>query len=203
MKLIKIPSEVKENKVGIPIIDDSSKKEVTHLDPSLRSLKITYYSKLSDNIIQRILHSCPNITSLDFEQKIAWTYPNLESLDIKGNQSITGYSIYKIAQSCKNILHLDISFCGGVTDDFVYKIVGACHKLELLCIEDISVNKMLKQIHNLEYLELDQCRYITDLSIPIDEIATHCSNLKFLAVQCTNVSQRQEYPGNSTSPNRI
>ncbi|CAG8760055.1 9085_t:CDS:2, partial [Funneliformis caledonium] len=103
----------------------------------------------------------------------------------------------------------------NITDDFVYKIVEACSKLELLCIgrlkhykpisdqtivaithscpnlhhlflkdchniTDVSVNRLLQHIYNLEYLELNQF---------IDEIAQHCSSLKFLSIQSTNISK--------------
>ncbi|RHZ82842.1 hypothetical protein Glove_103g243 [Diversispora epigaea] len=44
------------------------KKQKTSYGSSLRSLKITHYSKLSDKKILSILRSYPNVTSLNFEQ---------------------------------------------------------------------------------------------------------------------------------------
>ncbi|CAG8745971.1 1083_t:CDS:2, partial [Funneliformis caledonium] len=60
-------------------------KQKTSYTSSLRSLKIMYYSRLSDNKILCVLRSYPNITSLNFEQinlvQYLWlTYANLEDI---------------------------------------------------------------------------------------------------------------------------
>ena len=92
-------------------LESACNKQKTSYTSSLRSLKITHYSRLSDNKILCVLRSYPNITSLNFEQsksftdasliEIARSYPNLESLNVCGNQDITGHPIYKIAKSCQ------------------------------------------------------------------------------------------------------
>ncbi|CAG8793746.1 36344_t:CDS:1 [Gigaspora margarita] len=180
-------------------LESACKKQKTSCSSSLRSLKITYYSKLLDN---KILHLYPNITSLNFEQsesftnasltEIARSYPNLESLNICGNQNITGQSIYKIAQSCKKLRYLDIGFCGNITNDFVYKTVKASCKLELLCIgglkrykpiSDRTISAIAHSCPNLYHLSLKGCHNITDNSV--NKLFQHIYNLKFLELdQC-------------------
>src|ERR1044071_9751748 len=103
-------------------LESTCNKQKTSYTSSLKSLKITHYSRLSDNKILCVLRSYPNVTSLNFEQsksftdasliEIALSYPNLESLNVCGNQVITGF-IYKIAKSCQKIHLLDIGFCGN------------------------------------------------------------------------------------------
>ncbi|RHZ78001.1 hypothetical protein Glove_168g310 [Diversispora epigaea] len=178
------------------------KEQKTSYSSSLRSLKITHYSKLSDKKILYILRSYPNITNLNFEQSggftdaslivIARLCPNLESLNICGNQGITGHPIYKIAQSCQKLRHLDIGFCGNITDDFVYKIVKANCKLELLCIgglkrhkpiSDRTIIAIASSCPNLHHLSLMGCHNITDNSV--NKLLQHIHNLEYLELdQC-------------------
>ena len=70
-------------------------KQKTSYTLSLRSFKIMHYSKLSNNKIFCILCLYSNIISLNFEQsksftdasliEIAWSYPNLKSLNVYDN----------------------------------------------------------------------------------------------------------------------
>jgi len=183
-------------------LESACNKQKTSYTSSLRSLKITHYSRLSDNKILCVLRSYPNITSLNFEQsksftdasliEIARSYPNLESLNVCGNQDITGHSIYKIAKSCQKIRHLDIGFCGNIADDFVYKIVEACSKLELLCISglkwckpisDQTIVAIAHSCPNLRHLSLKGCHNITDVSV--NRLLQHIHNLEYLELdQC-------------------
>ncbi|RHZ82999.1 hypothetical protein Glove_101g4 [Diversispora epigaea] len=167
-------------------LTSACKKQKSSYSSSLRSLKITHYSKLSDKKVLSILRSYPNITSLNFEQSKSFTdaslieisrsYPNLESLNVRGNQDITDHSIYKIAQSCKKLRYLDIGFCGNTTDDFIYKIVKVCCKLELLCIgglkryrpiTDRTIIAIAYSCPNLRHLSLKGCHNITDNSVNV------------------------------------
>src|SRR5207248_261085 len=90
----------------------------------------------------------------------------------------------KIAKSCQKICHLDIGFC---TDDFVYKIVEACSKLELLCIgglkryKPISDQTIVAVAHscpNLCHLSLKGCHNITDVSV--NRLLQRIHNLEYL-----------------------
>ncbi|RHZ76347.1 hypothetical protein Glove_198g80 [Diversispora epigaea] len=173
-------------------LESVCKKQKTSYSSSLRSLKITYYSKLLDNKILYILRSYPNITSLNFEQsesftdasliEIARSYTNLESLNIhvkascglellcigglKRYRPISDRTISAIAHSCPNLYHLSLKGCHNITDN--------------------SVNNLLQHIHNLKFLELDQCRFITDSSI--HNIANFCPKLEHLDIGACDAS---------------
>ena len=149
--------------------------------------KISYYHSLSDKKIISIVHLCPNIIHLSFENSIgfsnraleliAGSYLNLKYLNLYGNQSgnyvslrirEVGYgALWKIAQSCHKLEYLNISYRTEILELSICNIIHSYPKLQHLSLRFCEISNMI-----------------------IKEIASSCLNLKYLDLEgCNNISK--------------
>ncbi|CAJ0841622.1 10062_t:CDS:2 [Entrophospora sp. SA101] len=155
---------------------------------------------LSDNKINGIIQSCPNIVYLNFNAigrlaisdtaiiNIAHEYPNLLRLDLF-ECYISDTAIRAIACSCHNLQHLDLGLFRLISESTVRIIAHSCKNLRYLCLFDCSsitdntIKEIANSCHKLEHLDIYDCGHVTDLGIR--DLVRSCPKLKHLELdQC-------------------
>ncbi|RIB15576.1 hypothetical protein C2G38_2192079 [Gigaspora rosea] len=149
---------------------------------SVRYLKISHYDKLSNKVIEKFVEIFPNITHLDFKRsygyndialfKISQAYPNLIHLNVFNNGGLTDHSIIELASRCPKLQYLEISWSGNITDKSIYEITRSCYCLRHLginggknCISNKSIHEITRFIPNIQSLNLNYCKKLTDTTI--------------------------------------
>ncbi|GBC33361.2 F-box/LRR-repeat protein 20 isoform X1 [Rhizophagus irregularis DAOM 181602=DAOM 197198] len=137
---------------------------------------LKWYKLISDQTIDVIAHSCPN----------------LRHLSLKCCHNITDISVNRLLQHIHNLEYLELDQCRFITDSSICNTANSCPKLKHLDIDtsdasDTTICNIIYSCKNLRYLDIRCCRLATD--IVIDEIVQHCSSLEFLGIQSTNVSK--------------
>ena len=101
--------------------------------------------------------------------------------------------IIVIIRASSNLRHLEISHI-DIGDEVTEALVHTCHKLEYLNLDccdfvsELSICNVIRSCSKLQHLNLSYCN-IT--SMTIKEIAHSCFNLKFLDLNgCENISKK-------------
>ena len=168
---------------------------------SVRNLIFSYCNSLSDNKINGIIQSCPNIVYLNFNAigrlaisdtaiiNIAHAYPNLLRLNLFECGYISDTTIRAIACSCHNLQHLDLGLFRLISESTVRIIARSCKNLRYLCLFDCSsitdntIKEIANSCHKLEHLDIYDCGHVTDLGIR--DLVRSCPKLKHLELgQC-------------------
>jgi hypothetical protein len=153
------------------------------------------YDKFSDEDINGIIGSCPNIVYLNFNAtrklaisetaiiNIAHSYPNILRLDLSECSFISDTAGKEIAKSCPRLEHLNLGVCGLISEDTICIIARSCRKLRYLdlmqCfISDRAMKEIAKSCHKLEHLDIYGCDGVTDLGTR--DIVRSCPKLKYL-----------------------
>lgn len=153
------------------------------------------YDKFSDEDINGIIGSCPNIVYLNFNAthklaisetaiiNIAHSYPNILRLDLLECSFITDTAIKEIAKSCSRLEHLNLGVCGLISEDTICIIARSCRNLRYLdlmqCfISNRDIKEIAKSCHKLEHLDIYGCDGVADSGIR--DIARSCPKLKYL-----------------------
>nr|CAG8557664.1 5384_t:CDS:2 [Entrophospora candida] len=130
---------------------------------SIRNLIFSFCNSLSDNKINGIIQSCPNIVYLNF--------------NATGRLAISGTAIINIAHAYLNLLRLDLFECGYISNTAIRKIARLCPNLEYLnlgmfCLmSEDTVCIIAHSCQNLRYLGLMNCNNteINDFEINVKE----------------------------------
>jgi hypothetical protein len=153
------------------------------------------YDKFSDEDINGIIGSYPNIVCLNFNAtgrlaisdtafiNIVHSYPNLLRLELFECAYISDTAIKEIAKSCPRLEHLNLGVCGLISEDSICIIARSCRNLRYLdlmqCfISDRAIKEIAKSCHKLEHLDIYGCDGVTNLGIR--DIARSCPKLKYL-----------------------
>lgn len=126
---------------------------------SLKEISLQWCVGISDQGIDALTTNCPSLTSMDLR-----------------SCQITDESIGFIARKCTQLTALDISWCNGITDSGILKLIPSCDWSEELASTRIAVgswsNSTDMTTHtrtaigtNLRYLSAVWCSQLTNLSI--------------------------------------
>jgi len=188
----------------IEFLDSLRQKRFLHICRNLKPFHgvnvrnlifIFSYDEFSDEDINGIIGSCPNIVVLNFNAtgrlaisdtafiNIVYLYPNLLRLKLSEYAYISDTAIKEIVKSCSRLEHLNLGVCGQISEDTIYIIARSCRKLRYLdlmqCfISDRAIKEIAKSCHKLEHLDIYGCDGVTNLGIR--DIARSCPKLKYL-----------------------
>ncbi|CAG8684195.1 17226_t:CDS:2 [Gigaspora margarita] len=211
------------------IITDKGLYQIAQSCNKLEYLNISYCNGITDKLLIKIAKSCYNLREFYFSEaywitdksisRILNSYTNLLSLDISSSHgkikdaSILVQMYFKLEylnfacvmafwddslivatiRSSPNLKHFNIS-SNDIGDEVVEAIASTCHELEYLdlreCgfITELSVCNVIRSCPKLQYLELGFCN-ISDTTIK--EISYSCLNLKYLNLEgCENISEK-------------
>lgn len=120
----------------------------------LEVVEMREYDQLSDDAIENLVVSNPNLHHLDI---------NSTSYIIPNSSKILSY----IADNCPQITHIDIGHLTVFTNDDLIKFASKCSKLkyanfEDTRIEDSFLERLASDCPNLEHLKLSSCLLITE-----------------------------------------
>ncbi|CAJ0893097.1 2368_t:CDS:2 [Entrophospora sp. SA101] len=182
-------------------------KSLMTIAESCRNLQEFYFSEaywITDRSISQIINLCPNLRSLDIAfsrgkikdaNMLMQKNLKIEYLDFAGVMAFRNDSfIVAIIRSSPNLKHFDISG-NDIGDEVVEALAHTCHELEYLdlggCgfITEPSICNVIRSCPKLQHLELRFC----DISnTTIEEITRSCPNLKYLDLDSCekNVSKK-------------
>jgi len=174
---------------------------------SCHNLREFYFNEaywIADRTISCILNSCPNLRCLGIPSSrgkikdasiLVQTHLKLEYLDFAHVMAFRNDSlIVAIIRSSPNLKRFNISG-NDIGDEVVEAVASTCHELEYLdlggCgfITESSICNVIRSCPKLQHLELGFC----DISNrTIEEIARSCPNLKYLDLDSCekNVSRK-------------
>ncbi|RHZ86725.1 hypothetical protein Glove_46g11 [Diversispora epigaea] len=180
-------------------------KSLITIAESCRNLQEFYFSEaywITDKSISHILNSCTNLRSLDIAfsrgeikdaDMLIQAHLKIEYLDFASVMAFQNDSlIVAIIRSSSNLKRFNISG-NDIGDEVVEAVANTCHELEYLdlggCgfITEPSICNVIRFCPKLQHLELEFCD-ISDTTIK--EIARSCLNLKYLDLDsCENISK--------------
>ena len=171
--------------------ENSNNMQLLSILPNLDNLKelsISYCENLEDSFLDMIsvisnkftklsLRKLRNITQECFIKFFSFSnFENLEKLDFYDAPKLNDKAIVNIAL-IKRLKYLDISWCEGVSNDTVKKIILNCNFLSKICLQgckslddnlfndlfflapNVDLKEHLKRIY---FIDLTKCDYVTD-----------------------------------------
>jgi len=173
---------------------------------SCRNLGEFYFNEahwITDRTVSCILNSCSNLRFLGIPASrgkikdadmLIQAHLKIEYLDFAGVMAFRNdFLIVAIIRSSPNLKHFNISH-NDVGDEVVEALAHTCHEIEYLdlggCdfITEPSICNVIRSCPKLQHLKLGFCD-ISDKTI--EEIARSCPNLKYLDLDsCENISEK-------------
>ncbi|GMH03608.1 hypothetical protein Nepgr_005447 [Nepenthes gracilis] len=139
----------------------------------------------------RALYLASNKTlSNECLEKIATTCPNLELLDVSYCSAISRKGIGEIVRNCRSLRHIQISGCGQIKN---LGMEADLHKLEVLQasgsgLNDEGLMMIGKKCSGLMYLDVMCCNGVS--SRGVKEVVRNCTKLREINLNwCRNVSR--------------
>ncbi|RHZ84962.1 hypothetical protein Glove_74g162 [Diversispora epigaea] len=181
-------------------------KSLIAIAESCRNLREFYFNEaywITDKTISRILNSCSNLRCLGIpysrgkikdDSTLVQTHLKLEYLDFAHVMAFRNDSlIVAIIRSSPNLKHFNISG-NDIGDEVIEALAHKCHELEYLdlggCgfITEPSICNVIRSCPKLQHLNLGFCNIS---NTTIEEIARSCPNLKYLGLEgCENISEK-------------
>ncbi|CAG8797686.1 11191_t:CDS:2, partial [Dentiscutata erythropus] len=178
------------------MITDEGLCQIAQSCNKLEYLNISYCNGITDKSLIKITKSCHNLREFYFNEAYTGSrgkikdasillqmHLKLEYLDFAHVMAFRNNSlIVAIIGSSSNLKYFDISG-NNIGDEVVEAVASTCHELEYLdlggCgfITELSVCNVIRSCPKLQHLELGFCD-ISDKTIK--EIACSCPNLKYL-----------------------
>lgn len=145
-------------------ITDQALKLISNNLSFLRILNLSFCGRITDS-------------GLRFLAKMS----TLRELNVRMCEDISDIGIGYLAEGGSRVTHLDLSFCSRVTDDSLIHISQGLFQLQnlSLCncnVSDEGISKMVRTCHEIDTLNLGQCRMLTNQSI--ETIAQHLKRIK-------------------------
>ncbi len=171
--------------------ENSNNMQLLNILPNLDNLKelsISYCENLEDSFLDMIsiisnkfkklsLRKLRNISQECFIKFFSFSnFENLEKLDFYDAPKLNDKAIVNIAL-IKKLKYLDISWCEGVSNDTVKKIILNCNFLSKICLQGckslddnlfydvffLESNADLKEhLRRIYFIDLTKCDYVTD-----------------------------------------
>ena len=171
--------------------ENSNNMQLLSILPNLDNLKelsISYCENLEDSFLDMIsiisnkftklsLRKLRNISQECFIKFFSFSnFENLEKLDFYDAPKLNDKAIVNIAL-IKKLKYLDISWCEGVSNDTVKKIILNCNFLSKICLQGckslddnlfydvffLEPNTDLKEhLKRIYFIDLTKCDYVTD-----------------------------------------
>ena len=171
--------------------ENSNNMQLLSILPNLDNLKelsISYCENLEDSFLDMIsiisnkftklsLRKLRNISQECFIKFFSFSnFENLEKLDFYDAPKLNDKAIVNIAL-IKKLKYLDISWCEGVSNDTVKKIILNCNFLSKICLQGckslddnlfydvffLESNADLKEhLRRIYFIDLTKCDYVTD-----------------------------------------
>ncbi|CAG8849959.1 34830_t:CDS:1, partial [Gigaspora margarita] len=181
-------------------------KSLIKIAGSCHNLREFYFNEaywITDRTISCILNLCSNLRCLGIPSShgkikdasiLVQMHLKLEYLDFAHVMAFRNDSlIVAIIRSSPNLKHFNISG-NDIGDEVVEAVAGTCHELEYLdlggCgfITQPSICNVIRSCPKLHHLDLGFCDITNEA---IREIARSCLNLKFLGLEgCKNISEK-------------
>uniref|UniRef100_A0A803L761 F-box/LRR-repeat protein 15-like leucin rich repeat domain-containing protein n=1 Tax=Chenopodium quinoa TaxID=63459 RepID=A0A803L761_CHEQI len=125
-----------------------------------------------------LILSCNKTLSNECLEKIAYSCPSLELLDVSDCPSITRKGIGEILRNCTGLKHLQMNGCGAIKS---LGMDAKLRKLEVLRASGSGLNDegllmIAKKCPALVYLDIMGCSGVT--SKGVKEVVYHCGRLK-------------------------
>jgi F-box/leucine-rich repeat protein 2/20 len=136
--------------------------------PKLKALGLAWCKSLTDLTIESII-----------EQRL-----NLETLDIRGNEKISGKALTNLFSVINSFKTLHLKRCSGVTKEVILELSKSAKALQKLnlrgCYKDNNISnddivKLFESCPNLESLDIAWHEYLSAESIM--QLANHCKKL--------------------------
>ncbi len=177
-------------------------KSLFEIAENCHDIQVFYFAEarqITDKSISCILNSCPNLQNFDIAYSkgnvkdvsmLIQRYLSIEYLDFVSVIAFRNDAlIVVIIRASLNLRHLEIGH-NDIGDEITETLAHTCHKLEYLdlncCsfVSELSICNVICSYPKLQCLNLSYCN-IT--SKTIEEIARSCLNLKFLDLEgCKN-----------------
>lgn len=168
----------------------------------LETLILQDCQKLSDQALKHISTGLPKLKVLnlsfccrvtDSGVRYLAKMPSLRKLDVQMCQNISDIGIGYLAEGSARLSHLDVSFCERITDDSLIHISQGLFQLQSLSmcncnITDEGISKMVRTSHDMDTLNIGQCKHVTDVSL--QDIANYLKKLKAIDLYgCLNITK--------------
>jgi F-box/leucine-rich repeat protein 2/20 len=149
---------------GCPKLTKLVCKGVTHMNDACLAL---CGDRLKNLTIVK-LQKCLQYTN-DGVARLTEGCPNIRSLSLSQNPSISDLALSAIGENCPEIRTLELSCCSHVTDQGFYLLTR--NRPEAPAGSE-------EWLHPLQYLDVEECNQLTDATL--HNFATNCPNLKEL-----------------------
>jgi len=177
--------------------------------PDIMSFSMNYCILKSEKYIFHMFATpLPNITELDLslcynltDSCIKWIsvmMKELNRLSIRGNLKITNNSLFFMAYHLKKLKYVSISRCGSISDLGLWWLTGQCKysnsgndELEFLNLDhcskitDVSLRFISEGLRNIRVLSLSNCKELTDIGF---SYFASMKYLKDLDLSFTNIT---------------
>ncbi|RHZ69702.1 hypothetical protein Glove_280g65 [Diversispora epigaea] len=178
-------------------ISDRGLCEIVQTCNKLEYLNISYCRSITDKSLIAIAESCRILASrgkIKDASTLVQTHLKLEYLDFAHVMAFRNDSlIVAIIRSSPNLKHFNISG-NDIGDEVIEALAHICHELEYLdlggCgfITEPSICNVIRSCPKLQHLNLGFCNIS---NTTIEEIARSCPNLKYLGLEdCENISEK-------------
>ncbi|KAJ8382020.1 hypothetical protein SKAU_G00027980 [Synaphobranchus kaupii] len=161
---------------------------------------LSYVIQGMPNIESLNLSGCYNLTDNGLGHAFVQEIPSLRVLNLSLCKQITDSSLGRIAQYLKNLEVLELGGCSNITNTGLLLIAWGLHRLKSLnlrsCrhVSDVGIGHLAGMTRsaaegclNLEYLTLQDCQKLTDLSLK--HISKGLTKLKVLNLSfCGGIS---------------
>lgn len=165
---------------------------LNHVDLSGTASTPIFLDRLPTRIESLTLAECPWL-SRDTIQKIAASYPQLETLSLASNSHLPS-TFWSSLIPCKGVKNLDISGCYQIEDNDFIIALKSFQALDKLLIDrctnvtDKGFSELARRGRRLVTLGISRCR-ITDRALI--ELAVNCSGLSSIDLsECRDITEK-------------
>lgn len=161
----------------LPNLSDDALKHISTGLTTLKSINLSFCVSVTDSGLKHLAKM-----------------PHLEELNLGSCDNISDIGMAYLTDGCTSLLSLDVSFCDKIGDPALNHISHGLFQLRSLSlnhcqITDDGLERLSKNLHDLQTLNIGQCDRITDRGI--ESLATELQQLSAIDLYgCTEITRK-------------